>query len=113
VTFFTANVRFPDGLLSIEMFDDEKAFMHKTKEFMTPIGHLPPTTTTTSVNNNGHWRDTNWMVEPGVGCKQSKALQISETLGCTPPTSSNAPLLMTFFQYHFLHKLATCRRPFA
>jgi hypothetical protein len=72
VTFFKANIRFPDDLLSIEMFDDEKAFMHKTKEFMTPIGHLP-TTTTTSVNNNGHWRDTNWMVEPGVGCKQSKA----------------------------------------
>jgi hypothetical protein len=87
VTFFTANIRFPDDLLSIEMFDDDKAFMHKTKEFMTPIGHLPPTktTTTTSVNNNGHWRDTNWMVEHGVGCKQSEALQISETLGCTPP----------------------------
>jgi hypothetical protein len=77
VIFFKANIRFPDDLLSIEMFDDEKVFMHKTKEFMTPIGHLPTTPTTTSVNNNGHWRDTNWMVEHGVGCKQSKALQIS------------------------------------
>jgi hypothetical protein len=73
VIFFKANIRFPDDLLSIEMFDDEKVFMHKTKEFMTPIGHLPTTPTTTSVNNNGHWRDTNWMVEHGcwVQAKQS------------------------------------------
>ncbi len=115
VTFFTANIRFPDDLLSIEMFDDDKAFMHKTKEFMTPIGHLPPTTTTTSLNNNGHWRDTNWMVEHGVlGASKAKLYRYQRLLDTHPlPTSSNAPLLMTFFQYHFLHKLATCHKPFA
>jgi hypothetical protein len=103
VTFLTANIRFPDDLLSIEMFDDEKAFMQKTKEFMTPIGHLP-TTTTTSVNNNGHWRDTNWMVEPTwcwVQAKQSSTDIIDSWMHTPPPHQFQCTIIDDLFPISF------------
>ncbi len=49
-----------------------------------------------------------------LGASKAKLYRYQRLLDAHPlPTSSNAPLLMTFFQYHFLHKLGTCHKPFA